>query len=824
MAEQKAGQLPHIRLATKGKPEPYRNPRGNGRDIDYPRLDRAEHGKELQAQIGRVRLRMNEAVQQQEAAGNRGGLGLQLEFKSQPDVRLAFESLSRERQKIELLNTRQTPDGINWATVFVPDGQLKVFEKLVTAYLTKGSAEKPKNAPLLNTIQEIRAATFEALWTDSLDALPQNVDEVIWWEFWLPARENPTAALQRFLATTRLLGFQTSQQFLSFPERTILGVKASRRAITDSLVLLNEVAEIRRPKVSANFFDSMAPQEQREWVEELLKRTTPPGAGCPRICLLDTGVNAAHPLLSQHLDPADLHAIDPDWGGHDEFGHGTGLAGIALYGDLLYPLDSGGPVTLSHRLESVKLLRSGQGNEGENFGSLTILAVGRPEVTNPNVTRIFSMAVTSADDRDKGRPSAWSAAVDSLAVDTLGGRQYPRLFVISAGNADEGQYDGYPSSNQADSIHDPGQAWNALCVGAYTQKIKVTDYEAVAPEGGLSPFSTTSHEWRGSNWPIKPDVVFEGGNLAKNTQWTCTHPDLMLLTTSHEPEKRLFATTCATSAASALASRMAAQIYSAYPQYWPETVRALMVNSAEWTPRMIQDFRPDESKGSYERLVRTCGFGVPSLERAIWSASNSLTLVIEDELQPYKKQGKNAPTAHHMNLHVLPWPTEELLNLENTDVEMRVTLSYFIEPNPGVMERGITGRYRYESHGLRFDVSRLGEDPAQFRYRVNKTARGEPDANYQGGAAGEGWLVGIDARHHGSLHSDVWRGTAAKLASLGMIAVSPAAGWWKTNTKQGKFHNRARYSLVVTIRTPQTGVDLYAAVQTKIAAETAVVT
>ncbi|WJV27738.1 S8 family peptidase [Pseudomonas chlororaphis] len=764
---------------------------------------------------------MDEAVGLQQAAGKGGGLGLQLEFKSQPDVHLAFESLSREKQQIELLNVRQSPDGIHWATVFVPNGQLKVFEKLVTGYLTKGTAEKPRNAPLLNTIQEIRAATFEALWTDAPDALPQNADEVIWWEFWLPARESATAALQRFQTTTKLLGFNTSKQFLTFPERIVLGVQASRNAISASLDLLNEVAEIRRPKESADFFDSMDPQEQRQWVDELLQRTIPPAADSPRVCLIDTGVNAGHPLLSQHLDLADLHAIDPDWGGHDEFGHGTGLAGVALYGDLIHPLNSSSPIALSHRLESVKLLRQGKGNEGEHFGSLTMLAVGRPELAHSNANRVFSMAVTSVDDRDKGRPSAWSAAIDSLAADTLGDRQYPRLFVLSAGNADESKYGDYPSSNQADSIHDPGQSWNALCVGAYTQKVNVANYDAVAPEGSLSPFSTTSHNWKGSPWPIKPDVVFEGGNLAKDTHWTCTHPDLMLLTTSHEPEKRLFATTWATSAASALASRMAAQIYSAYPRYWPETVRALMVNSAEWTPRMIQDFRPDETKGSYERLVRTCGFGVPSIERAMWSASNSLTLIVEDDLQPYKKQGKNPPSAQDMNLHLLPWPTEYLLHLGNTEVEMRVTLSYFIEPNPGVMERGITGRYRYESHGLRFDVSRPGEDKAQFRYRVNKTAREEEDADYQGTVADPGWLIG-DARHHGSLHSDVWQGTAANLASLGMIAVSPASGWWKTITKQGKYHNRARYSLVISIKTPQMDVDLYAAVQNVIAAETAI--
>ena len=55
-----------------------------------------------------------------------------------------------------------------------------------------------------------------------------------------------------------------------------------------------------------------------------------------------------------------------------------------------------------------------------------------------------------------------------------------------------------------------------------------------------------------------------------------------------------------------------------------------------------------------------------------------------------------------MHLHDLPWPRDVLEDLGETPVEMRVTLSYFIEPNPS--RRGHRSRYRYESHGLRFDV------------------------------------------------------------------------------------------------------------------------
>jgi hypothetical protein len=46
-----------------------------------------------------------------------------------------------------------------------------------------------------------------------------------------------------------------------------------------------------------------------------------------------------------------------------------------------------------------------------------------------------------------------------------------------------------------------------------------------------------------------------------------------------------------------------------------------------------------------------------------------------------------------MILHDLPWPGEALEALGQTIVRMKITLSYFIEPNPG--ERGWTQRHRY---------------------------------------------------------------------------------------------------------------------------------
>lgn len=828
MTESTDGQRRHFHLKGKGQAEKFRSTASPTREPHYPQRIRGTHGAYLLHQLETVGQRMAEAVKLQREMRDEGGFGLQIEFESEPGFALAFESLARGQQKIELLNVRHVPErNTELATVYVPDGKLKAFENLVQAYLnTDTKTGNPRGAPLLNPIQQIRVAAFSALWTDVPSVLPTDENEVIWWEFWLPIRESREEVVKRLRSIAAMCRFETSEKELNFPERTVLNVRASRAAITSNLLLLNEVAEIRRAKDTAEFFDAMPPAEQRMWVDELLSRTSPASNNSVRICLLDTGVNHGHPLLTHHVGVADLHTVDNDWGPQDDTGHGTELAGIALYGDLFEPLASSAPITQKHRLESVKLLPAAQWDKKEPYGALTISAVALPEYAKPDVQRVFSMAITSLDDRDRGRPSAWSAAVDELAFDVLGERENPRLIIVSAGNADQNEALNYPHSNTTDGINDPAQAWNALCVGAYTTKVTIDPpnivLRPIAAANSLSPFSTTSGTWSNSAWPLKPDVVFEGGNLASDSQAAYCEPSLSLLTTSHRPEQRLFSTTRATSAASALAARMAAQVRANYPEFWPETVRALMVHSAEWPEQMQQDFLSSGNKKAYENLIKHCGFGVPDLGRALWSAADSLTVIAEDSLQPFMRQGSKPATARDMHLHELPWPRQELLNLGNVEVEMRVTLSYFVQPNPGVAERGISGRYRYESHGLRFDVSRPNEDKDSFRQRINKRARDEEEGTYQGGGSDPSWLLGPQIRHRGSIHSDTWKGTAAELAGRGLIAIYPTLGWWKTLVKQRKYNETARYSLVVSIKTEQTEVDLYTAVQNVIAAEAVV--
>lgn len=829
MPDQVGDKRPHFFLTGTSEARPFTAHSPGGGDAKAaPDLPRAQHGTALRAQLRELKPVAEAAAIRQREQGIESGLGLQIQFISQPEIELAFESLANEPKQIELLSFRREGD-YTYANVFVPDGKLVHFENYVVEYLQEKKDKNGKardHKALLNTISSIRAAEIRALWTDDPELFPEDPTEQFWWEIWLPVRGKRELVVADFRKLAMLAECQVSESQANFPERTVVLMRGSQQKLSRSVMILNCVAELRRAKDTAEFFDGMTRPEQQAWLDNMLGRLTIGGDSdeTPRVCLLDTGVNRGHPLLGPLMEPADLHTVKPAWGVEDQANHGTGLAGLAAYGDLIDALGSADPVKVMHRLESVKLVPSDGANDGDAklHAHLFAEAVSRPEIAAPKRSRVYTSAVTASDYRDRGRPSSWSSAVDRLAADADGLGQFPRLFVLSAGNSREHDaWVNYPDSLSTNLVHDPGQAWNALTVGAFTNKIDITEadaqhYQPIAAAGALSPYTTTSATWNRA-WPLKPDVVLEGGNVGKDAVGAIGIRSLDLLTTHYQPIQRLFTTMNATSAASALCARMAAQLMSAYPTLRPETIRALVVHSADWTDAMLQMYLPiakTPTKNDYVNLIRHCGWGVPDLDQALWSAGNSLTLVVEDLVHPYKKVAGERVKSRDMNLHALPWPKDELENLQDAKVQMRVTLSYFIEPNPSA--RGTTSKFHYPSHRLRFDVRRPLESTPDFIARVNAAAA-QDDEGEQVNPKDPAWCLGEKLRNRGSLHQDIWEGTAADLASRGFLAVYPAMGWWRTRPALERYDLPARYSLIVSIHTEQTEIDLYTAIEQQIA-------
>jgi hypothetical protein len=511
------------------------------------------------------------------------------------------------------------------------------------------------------------------------------------------------------------------------------------------------------------------------------------------------------------------------------------MAGLALYGDVAEAVLSNSPVRLSHRLESVKVLPPRPAaNPPELFGAVTATAASLAEIEMPNRRRVFSMAITSGwetapessgakQETPFGQPTSWSAAIDALAagvavVPTSDGLIFlddeedsaHRLFVVSAGNVDIWETD-HLTRSDLEPVEDPAQSWNALTVGAYTDRDDLRaqpDYEGwtpVAERGELAPFSRTSVLFSAA-WPIKPDVVLEGGNLALSPAATeFDTPEVLQVLTTKAPisDQRLLTVTNATSAATSQAAYLAARISAQYPGLWPEAVRALIVHSAEWTDAMHARFAGAEQRREKATLQRRYGMGVPDLLRATRSAADALTLVAQDVIHPFDGDGR----MREMHLHELPWPTDVLTELGGAQVRMRVTLSYFVEPNPG--NRGWRRRYSYSSHGLRFDVRRSTESTDEFRKRINERARVEDKHFVPAESDSAEWFFGADQRSRGSLHTDIWVGTAADLAQRGVVGVYPVTGWWKQRKDRDHSERGARYALVISIETPEQEVDLW---------------
>jgi len=510
-------------------------------------VDRARHGSQLRSQLDRVEADLATRRGRTLPVGVEAPRGFYLEFESPPGFNLKFDSLEYASSGIELVAARRVDDKA-FATVYVPEGKIGFFLKRIEQYLTETSKKsgRPKNQSLIDSIANIRLAIAESFWTDEVEALPPS-NSLAWWEVWL--RGDDKATLDRFREQAKAIGVSVGEKHLAFPERTVVLAQGKLTQFASSLDFLDTLAELRRAGDIGSFFTREKPVDQAAWIRDLVNRTKIPSNDAVAVCILDTGVNRGHPLLSSVLTANDMHACKPQWRVSDHNGHGTEMAGIATYGDLRAALVSREPIELRHRLESVKILPPPpDSNRKELYGAITAEGVSYAEITAP--------------------------------------------------------------------------------------------------------------------------------------------------------------------------------------------IRALIVDSAEWTPRMRQEFDNARGASEIEFLLRYFGYGVPNLERALWSAGNALTLVAQDELQPFTKDKSN-----EMHLHKLPWPRNALASLGEVKVELRVTLSYFIEPNPA--RRGWQKRHRYASHGLRFAVQKASESVPAFRKRVNGAAREENEA-----AVGTGDAAGWTRRTH----------------------------------------------------------------------------
>ena len=388
---------------------------------------------------------------------------------------------------------RREESDIRIVGLYVPDEAREVFLDILREYQEGELTPKgnPRRKGFVEAIESIRQARLETFWTDDVSRLPSPGREM-WWEIWCLRRleDDLEDLIERLGARAA-----ERERRLYFPEHVVLPVLAERATIELMLFGRLSIVELRRASDSPVFFlDELDRDEQREVSEDLAERTRWPGADVPAVCLLDTGVNRAHILIEPTLAEDDMAAVKPEWGIADSpQGHGTGMAGLALFGDLIPHLTGNEVTSLTHRLESVKILppRGFDPTEERLYGAITKQAVALPETRRPNRPRVFCLAVTN-DDRSGIRPTTWSSAIDQEAagVTELEEKAPPRLFIVSAGNAPNPIEVNQIIDPDDLEIEDPAQAWNAITVGGYTDLVNIQ-------ESHFKGYSPLVDEWTG---------------------------------------------------------------------------------------------------------------------------------------------------------------------------------------------------------------------------------------------------------------------------------------------------------------------------------------
>ncbi|MBN9147127.1 S8 family peptidase [Nitrobacter sp. 62-23] len=731
-------------------------------------------------------------------------------------------------QDVVVLRSERNDDRTESALLFVPDDAREFLRTRITDYGRDPGNQRRPHVDRFEAVETVRMTEARSLFSADVDlAAP----DLVWWELWV---RQPIVIGDRLAELARGANLDVHADRLVFPDTTVLFVHAAAAALVAFAARVpGAVTEIRRATGTIEPFLERGATGlgQHDWVAELASRVTSPAGDVPAICALDTGVNAAHPLIAPGL--AGAWAYDTAWSvddHHPDGGHGTPLAGLVLYGDLEPLMNDAQPVALTHAAESMKLLPPNgfPPTTPPSYGVVTQGAVALVEIARPNVRRSFCIA-TTATDFPPDRPSTWSGALDQVAAGSMPGdpangvpaSERPKRLVLTAtGNVSGGMMVDVVLSQ---SLEDPAQSWNALTIGGFTRKEQPPapppDLEPVVPANHRSPFSRGSQLLPDDLAPIKPEVLFEAGNMLSDTSGFCGWgPSVSLLAPGSDVVAEPLVPFWATSAAIGMAGNFMGRLQAALPTHWPETHRALTIDSAQWPQPIRRKFIgrgaswKSGSKAEKQQILREVGFGVPDIERAILSASNDVTLVAEAEIQPFafSADGRSG-VFNEMHFYDLPWPQTVLEGIENESVMMKVTLSYFIEPN--LTGKAATRPDTYRSFGLRFAMKKRTETDAHFKSRISASQAKD-------GTESEGeksyWLLGPKAIQAGSLHCDLWRGPAIELAGHDAIAVYPVGGWWKSHVGQKRVTDKARYSLLISISAPGQAVDLYSEIATQV--------
>lgn len=378
-------------------------------------------------------------------------------------------------------------------------------------------------------------------------------------------------------------------------------------------------------------------------IEEFGEVPAPPD-GAPGVVVLDSGIAAGHPVLAPAV--GDVQTFLQGITGADEHGHGTMVAGIALYGDMA-------ACVRDRRFVPTLRLFSGRVLDDRNEGDQRLIQNQVEEAVRYFVDqygcRVFNLSYGDLNKPYKQRHlTGLAVTLDALS------REQNVLFVIPTGNfaGDElnpvdwrSEYPAYLNNQQAPLL-DPAPALNALTVGSlarYDQDRRSAQYpddpshQPVARTDQPSPFTRAGPSVNGA---IKPDLVDYGGNYSVDVRGGhISALSVGELSTSRDfAAGRLFAQDAGTSFAAPHVAHAAARIMAELPEASPDLCRALLVAHA-CSPEACAGLFADDA----DALRNIVGYGLVDRSALYRSFENCVTLWAEGTIHNHRHHFYEVP-------------------------------------------------------------------------------------------------------------------------------------------------------------------------------------
>lgn len=775
------------------KEERYKPIKGGQGQKFIPNRSPSEHGAFLISQIESLSVDYSADPEKFNDANR-----FFITVKAEENSELQISSLEDKISDVEVVKI--IPEK-NEAIIDSPNLELRYLKKKVEKY-SQGAADsrRAKNEDLIAPIKEFSHRSEEDVISSDLLS-ESDLNKKLWVEFECrggkikpPDKKTSTISqmnnlktkfnlvcLEYFIATERIFFF------------TRMSLNELRKAlkITDCIIYADKARDIIRNWLSLEYSKISSEQIQN-------MKINPPSPSSTSVAILDSGLAKEHPLLKDSvLNCCSVIAEDQTTGDAD--GHGTEMAGICIFNNLAKTIEIG-QFSSPNFIESAKVYHPSTNNDECRHFWATLTQNAVQNLNNMlDKNRVFVMAVTAPLLNDKTN-TRWSQALDQIiyndGINT-------NLFCVSIGNVNEGSYDfrNYPNENiENHNIQDPAQSINALTIGAYTDLVDISrqdykNFRVLAPKGGLSPYSSTNNL---EQHCIKPEIVFEGGNKLYDDS-ICSNDDLLsLITTSKDftkgkPLNSFNATSCAT----ALAGNFAAKVWNIYPEARPETIRGLIVHSASWTDKLKEQFNSNNNPEGKNKLLSACGYGVPDIDYAVNSNPKRVTIIIEDEIA-----NKNSNGDRKIKIFKLPIPENVMKTDLNAKANLKITLSYFAEPNEPEREK----RNKYRGLDLEWDIQGPTESDDHFNARINDVSREKfnegknKEEKFKSRDSSQfTWKIGKQRRNRGTVQSDELESLVGLSEIVGTkgIAVYPRLGWWDNKRD---FENKSmKFSLIITV-------------------------